>query len=172
MAKGLSGINNMYNITADEDDEWLCPVCDQEGFKTNKFYGWCTRNGCIGVCVNHNIQDTSKSHVRKVDNLIIDHRNKQLHTYFTDGSGVELTRGIKTTAWAWVKTEWDSFEHELKYLTNMRHKSPALNSVQWCEAKAILDAIENTPDGETAHIHTDCKSIIQALRSMISNEAD
>ena len=43
-----------------------------------------------------------------------------------------------------------------------------MNSVQWCEANGILEAIKNIPTNSTAHIHTDSKGTIQGLRAIMT----
>ena len=58
---------------------------------------------------------------------------------------------------------------QLKFEHSYGEKSPHLDSVQWCEAKAILEAIKNTPDNATAHIHTDSKGTVQGLKALIAS---
>ncbi|MCP4055362.1 MAG: hypothetical protein GY739_20440 [Mesoflavibacter sp.] len=171
--KACGNINNMYEITATLEDTWRCPVCKTEGIKVNEHFGYCLADRCVGVCIPHSIQDVSRNKARKIENLVVDCRNRKEHSlevrnYFTDGSGIDVTEEVKQTAWAWVEVEWDTVNKTLKHIQTKGSRSPHLNSVQWCEAKAVLEAIKEIPKNTTAHIHTDSKGTIQGLRTILA----
>ncbi len=94
-----------------------------------------------------------------------------MKNFFTDGSGVDITPDIKHISWAWVEVEWDTVNKNLINIQTKGSRSPHLNSVQWCEAKAILEAIKETPNNAVAHIHTDSKGTIQGLRAILTSTA-
>ncbi len=75
--KTCGNINNMYEITADIEDYWECPVCKKEGIKVNEHYGYCLADKCVGICMPKSIQDVSRNKIRKVENLVMDCRPKK-----------------------------------------------------------------------------------------------
>ncbi|MCP4052782.1 MAG: hypothetical protein GY739_06910 [Mesoflavibacter sp.] len=174
--KAYGAINNMYQITADIEDMWKCPVCRTDGIKINEHYGYCLADKCVGVCIPRSVQEVSRNKIRKVENIVMDCRvnrrgPKVVKNFFTDGSGVDITPKVKHTAWAWVEVEWDMINRKLLNIQTKGSRSPHLNSVQWCEAKAILEAVKETPKNAIAHVHTDSKGTIQGLRAILAATA-
>ena len=45
-----------------------------------------------------------------------------------------------------------------------------LESVPRCEARAILKAVQETPEGGTAHIHTDSLMTVQEIKALIATD--
>ncbi len=81
---------------------------------------------------------------------------------------MDTGQDILNTGWAWIETKWDIIAKKQHKIGSGGHMAPHLNSVQWCEARAILDIIQNMETNTIAHIHTDSKGTIQGLRSIIT----
>ena len=60
------------------------------------------------------------------------------------------------------------YEKQQKRLGCKGQRSPHLNSVQWCEAKAILEVIREIEEDTVANIHTDYKGTVQGLRAVMT----
>ncbi len=102
----------------------------------------------MGICINKDIQDVNKITIRKEENLVIDQRvikedKPVVKTFYTDGSGMDTGQDILNTGWAWIETKWDIIAKKQHKIGSGGHMAPHLNSVQWCEARAILDIIQN-----------------------------
>ena len=95
----------------------------------------------------------------------------EVRNFYTDGSGTKATDSLLTTAWAWAETTWDPLNIRTQRLLHTHGaKSPHFNSVQWCEARAILKAVQLAEPGEAIHIHTDSKGTVQQLRAMLGKQ--
>jgi len=49
-------INNMYK-QSQEQRPWICPICESEGKRINRFYGQCTNTECLIIATEDSIQD-------------------------------------------------------------------------------------------------------------------
>ena len=75
-----------------------------------------------------------------------------------------------------LQTGWGVVEAELiktpkrctiQQKENWRRRSPNLDSVPRCEARAILKALQVAEVGEMIHAHTDSKTTVQQIRVMM-----
>ena len=172
-------VNNMYFYDPPHSKQWSCPACGEKGMSLNNRFGACNRNRyCRCISLEFEEHDTDSCNVRKPFSI---HLNKNKHskttkTFYTDGSGTRLNResDVMTTGWAAVEVESQrtvahSDEHQLSYRI-IRHSSdlsPCYESVQWCEARAILEAIKILAEPNcNIHIHTDSLGTMLRIQSM------
>jgi len=72
------------------------------------------------------------------------------------------------TGWAVVEVQLRKNENlTIKIKNKFGAVSEEMMSVQWCEAKTILEAIKGCETGERLLIHTDSKGTIQQIRSLL-----
>jgi len=72
------------------------------------------------------------------------------------------------TGWAVVEVELRKNENlTMKIKNKLGAVSEEMMSVQWCEAKAILEAIKGCESGERLLRHIDSKGTIQQIRSLL-----
>ena len=118
---------------------------------------------CLCISLENEEHDTSAFHIRKPFAL---HLNTDKHanttkTFLTDGSGSKLNResNVMLTGWAAVEVKLqvtqNKQELELQKLGSITSLSPNYESVQWCESRAILEAIRMAEPNCNIHIHTD-----------------
>ena len=81
---------------------------------------------------------------------------------------------VMTTGWAAVEVRpvienISSKEQKLVYkkIRHISQQSPNYESVQWCEARAILEAIKMAEPNCNLHIHTDSQGTMLKLQSMM-----
>ena len=175
--------NNMYFFDPPQDKQWLCPACGKKGAYINSRFGTCNHNKkCRCISLEFEEHDTaSYNNIRKPFSI---HLNKNKHskttkTFYTDGSGTRLNResDVMTTGWAAVEVNSERVvvsmtdgldKHQLLY-DKIRHSSdlsPNYESVQWCEARAILEAIRMAEPNCNIHIHTDSLCTMLRIQSM------
>jgi len=169
-------VNNMY---AEEGtgQVWICPLCLQEGKVINKFYGQCLNKGCLVVTTAESIQDIRMGPgiKRKVETVTLWSEKQYTkigasRCFFPDGSGKKVSQRTEAmlTGWAVVEVELRKDENlTMKIKNKLGAVSEEMMSVQWCEAKAILEAIKGCETGEIELIHTDSKGTIQQVRSLL-----
>ena len=168
-----------------EDTLWKCPFCNNMGIRMNRFYGICKKKRCLAVCTEGTKQDITMGGegYKNTETLWLDYSqlNNQLElqtkthrTFFTDGAGSICNKasGIKLTSWATVEVETILNRTEdglcIKKMQVWKDKSKGgMKSIPWCEARAILKAVEIMNKEESLHIITDSKISIQALKSLL-----
>jgi len=165
------GVNNMYEED-DKEGTWVCPVCKQEGERVNKVFGKCWTKGCIGVATEGTFREMDVSMKRRAEVVVMDARKggrEGARSYWTDGSGKKVgDTALLKTGWAVVEAEVRKSEGKME--VNRKRSwggiSRNLESVPRCEARAVLSAVQNTADGQVAHIHTDSKITVQQVREV------
>jgi len=91
--------------------------------------------------------------------------------FYTDGSGVKVSKrmGAMVTGWAVEEVKMIKEDNlRMKIRNKWGEVSENLQSVQWCEAKAILEAIKACDKNERIQVHTDSKGTIQQIRSLLA----
>ena len=96
---------------------------------------------------------------------------KKTRVFWSDGSVRDIMKiGVQTTGWGLVECK-QILEKEgrirLEQTGEWRGRSRLLDSVQVCEARAVLKAIQLAEPGEAVHIHTDSKGTVQKIRAMV-----
>ena len=163
-----------------EEDEckakWTCPACKTEGIRINYYMGRCTEKDCIGVAPERSIKDIRAKEEKKDGGNSNGQEGKQegpKQTYWTDGSGKKIkgAEGLQNTGWATIRFKLlkdETQETKIKLAVDRvwRGGSGDLESVARCEARAILKAVQETPEGGTAHVHTDSLGTVQELKTL------
>ena len=130
----------------------------------------------MGVRTEGTFRNRSEANVRKSETVLLGERynlkkGKRTRTFFSDGSGRDIMKiGVQTTGWGLVECEQimeGNEEINIRQIGQWKGRSKMLDSVQVCEARAVLKAIQIVEAGEAVHIHTDSKGTIQKIRAML-----
>ena len=74
-------------------------------------------------------------------------RADKTSTFYTDGSGMKIKGNshVLETGWAAVKVKILNNNEQLQYeiIEHLAEMSPGYKSVQWCEARAILEVLRS-----------------------------
>ena len=151
----------------------MCPACKQEGERINRYLGICRQEGCIAIAPDNTFKDIRKKNKRKMETLIIDQRksvHKVAQTFWTDGSGKKIKGAgdMLQTGWATVlcdmlKTVAQKIKVTLQLKRTWGGGSKDLEI-------AILKALQETPEGGVAHIHTDNLGVILELKALVGDK--
>ena len=98
-------------------------------------------------------------------------KGKQTRVFWSDGSGRDILKiGVQTTGWGLVECKQRVKKDEtisIEQVGMWKGRSKMLDSVQVCEARAVLKAIQLVEPGEAVHVHTDSKGTVQKIRAMV-----
>ena len=176
MRTGERTINNMYERKEEQGEkEWECPLCQVKGERLNEF-GVCRNQQCMGVRTERSFRSRAEEEKRKAETLLIGGHHKKgdkkcTRVFWSDGSGMDLMHnGVLTTGWGLVECKQEVQTNGtiiIKKCKTWKGRSKMLESVQVCEARAVLKAVQVAEAGEPVHIHTDSKGTVQKLRAMM-----
>ena len=130
--------------------------------------------GCIVVSAEGTFREVDNTKKRRAEIVILDRRGKtkaETRTFWTDGSGKKM-EGHKYYKQGWgvveasvVKRQRE--QREVQTIQTWGGVSRNLESVPRCEARAILKVVQVGQVGQMLHIHTDSKTTVQQIRTLI-----
>ena len=150
-------------------------MCKQEGERLN-VYGICRNWQCLGVRTERSYRSRKEEEKRKAETILIggEHtlgKEQKTRIFWSDGSGMDLMKnGVLTTGWGLVECDPEIQQDgtiTIQQSNSWKGRSKMLESVQVCEARAILKAVQIVEAGEAVHIHTDSKGTVQKLRALM-----
>ena len=111
---------------------------------------------------------------RRPETLLIkntDNPKGQKRTFYTDGSGKKLEGSdALETGWAAIEVTTQTTPEQTINMAptqTWKGRSPLLESVPRCEARAVLKCTQEAETGSSIQIHTDNMSTIQNLRKLV-----